>query len=189
MTRISDVTIRRATPADYQRILRLQEANLITNLTAAETEDGFLSKKFSEIQFKEMNMDLGVVVADYNGEIVGYLCGASFKYGQQFQILQVIIGMFGQLRINGKELTPDKTFIYGPVCIARDFRGAGLLSRLFAALKEIAEHAYKFCILFIADTNTRSLKAHIEKLGMTELGMFTVHEKSYHLLGAALSAD
>ena len=165
----------------------LQEANLIANLAAVETQDGFLSKKFSPTQFEEMNMDLGVVVAEYSGDIVGYLCGVSPRYGQQFKILQVMTDMFGQLRINGKELTPQNTFIYGPVCIARDFRGAGILSRLFAALKDIAGHTYKSCVLFIADDNRRSLQAHMGKLGMIELGKFAVHEKSYQLLGTDLS--
>ena len=186
MTELDQITCRRATPADYPGITTLQHSNLIGTLTTSEAENGFLSIEFSESQFDEMNRDLGVVVAEQNGEIVGYMCGVSTVYGHQFQILRAMTEMFEHISIASTELTRDNTFIYGPVCITDAFRGNGVLSCLFEALKEIAKHNYQFCILFIADANKRSLHAHMRKLGMIEIESFMVKGKPYHMLGVQI---
>jgi hypothetical protein len=166
-------------------MMKLQHSNFIGNLSKEDVRDGFLSVEFTKVQFHEMNNDVGIVVAIQDGEVRGYLCGASCRYSGQFPILNALTGSLAMLTIAGRQLTMDNTFIYGPVCIGRSFRGQGVLAGLYAALKEITRPRYSFCILFIADVNRRSLRAH-RKLGMLDLGRFAFKEMQFHILGATV---
>jgi L-amino acid N-acyltransferase YncA len=63
---------------------------------------------------------------------------------------------------------PD-AYVYGPVCVAADARGLGVLEALYAKLQ--ATFPGREAILFIRDNNPRSLKAH-QRLGMHEVARY-----------------
>ena len=179
------VTYRRACASDYEGMVKLQRANFISNLSAAEALDGFLSIEYTEEQFEEINNDAGIAVALSDGELVGYLCGASCGYSRQFPILNAVVQQFSNRTIRERGMTEANTFVYGPVCIGRSFRGTGVLQGLYKTIKEIAGPRYGHCVLFISDRNPRSLNAHL-RLGMRDLGTFEFNGKSFHLLCAAI---
>ena len=179
------VTYRRACSSDYEGMVKLQHANFINNLSAAEALDGFLSIEYTEEQFEEINNDAGIAVAIKDGELAGYLCGASCGYSKQFPILNAVVQQFSNSAIQKRGMTETNTFVYGPVCIDRSFRGSGVLQGLYGTIKEIARPRYGHCVLFISDRNSRSLSAHL-RLGMRDLGKFEFNGKSFHLLCAAI---
>ena len=181
----SHIIYRKALLSDYRGVKALQKLNLIGNLSPQDAEEGFLSIEMDEWQFDEINRDLGIAVAVSGNEIVGYLCGTSYSYSLQFPILRMMLGKMHELAIDKKPLTAGNTFVYGPVCIARSARGAGILSGLYEELKRIAAARYRYCVLFISDRNKRSFNAHL-KLGMKPLGMFEFNKGQFYILGAAL---
>jgi hypothetical protein len=180
------IRYRRASPSDYDGILKLQKGNLLVNLSSKQAEDGFLFVEFSEKQIDEINRDLCVIVAESGSEIVGYLGGTSCRYSTQFPILLTMLGRLNKLAIEGNQLTEENTFIYGPVCIGKSARGSGILNGLYQALKEIASMRYSFCILFISDKNPRSINAHL-KLGMNRLVVFEFNDGLFHIMGSSLN--
>jgi len=186
MTSPDHIKFRRAVPADYKAIRALQKANLITALGERGAQEGFLTMEYTEHQFEEINQDLGIAVAVRGRTLLGYLCGMSFSYAGQFPLLSELIGNLAGLRLDGRALTGDTTFIYGPVCIVAKARGTGILAGLFTALKKIAGPRYDACVLFISDRNKRSLHAHIGKLGMKDVGTFEFDRKLLHIAGAFL---
>ncbi|WP_229169077.1 GNAT family N-acetyltransferase [Bradyrhizobium altum] len=60
-------------------------------------------------------------------------------------------------------------YVYGPVCVAPDARGLGVLDALYARLR--ATFPGREAILFIREDNPRSLKAHL-RLGMRAVARY-----------------
>ncbi len=52
------VEYRRAAQADFEKIVELQDKNLVVNLSDGQKSDGFLSGSFTAEQFSRMNDDL-----------------------------------------------------------------------------------------------------------------------------------
>jgi hypothetical protein len=184
-----NVTFRRAQPADYPGMLRLQADNLIGNLGEEKARDGFLSIEYTAEQFDEINRDLGISVAIQHAEVMGYLCATTFSYGSRFPILAELIDNLRNRTVDTSPINDETTFIYGPVCISRGLRGSGVLAGLFEVIRELARHRYRQCILFVSDRNTRSFHAHTRKLEMKALGMFEFSGKNFHTLGASITGE
>jgi len=70
-------------------------------------------------------------------------------------------------------------YVYGPVCIAKEARGQGVLEALYGELR--ATFGDREAILFIRADNRRSLRAHL-KLGMREVGRFALNGESFLVL-------
>ena len=184
----AEVTVGTLQDSDIQEIAQLQEENLRTNLTADQMQDGYLSLGFSDEQFRAFNRDLGVVVAKAEGKVVGYCCVSSATFNAQFPILDQIVSGLSDYDIPGTEEKPTETTtsIYGPACIAKDYRGQGVLKPLFdhAVTLSIAA-GYAFCFSFVSIENQRSLVAHL-KLPFQEVGTVSFNENEYSVIACKL---
>ncbi len=169
-------------PADLPSVLALQEANLFANLTEEQRQDGFLSAAFTEHQFQQMAREVAVFVADDGDEICAYLCASSVAFNRQFPLLAAMIATFDRIDFLGRTLTSQRTFICGPVCVARSHRGRGLLRGLYDALRRETAGRYDAGVGFVAKDNRRSLAAHTDGLGMTIAGDFAFSGKQYWTL-------
>jgi len=190
---ILPVTYRKVEENDYKNILALQQENFRSGVTEEDKQNGFLSAKFTKEQFMAMNADLGVIVAIQGKKLVGYVCGASFDYCKQFPLLKETIDdiSFHQRKIGDTLMTSENTFFYGPVCIAKDERGQGILEGLFNTLKIIAiSHAkhYNNCAFFMSPDNIRSSNAHQKRLGVRNIGSFfsPTRKKEFYLFAREL---
>ncbi|MEW5856232.1 MAG: hypothetical protein AB1861_02415 [Cyanobacteriota bacterium] len=74
------------------------------------------------------------------------------------------------------------SFLYGPVCVATTYRGAGILQGLFQALLAQAATRFNAGVAFVANDNPRSFRAHTQKLSMEMLRDFEFNGKSYCIL-------
>ena len=178
---------RRVTEADYPGILSLQEANLFDNLPPADRDSGFLSARFSREQFARMDADVGVLVAADAAHIAGYLCASGIEFNRQFPILAAMIERFGETKFQERLLTERRILIYGPVCVARAYRGRGVLRGLYEALQREAAVRFDSGAAFVAQDNARSLAAHIDGLGMSNVGEFVFKDKRYCILAFAVA--
>lgn len=183
------VIFRKALPADYPGILRLQAENLRPNLDESGARDGFLTVEYTEAQIDEMNRDLAVIIAARGGEVAGYLCATSWEYARKVPILEAMLDSVAGMTIRKTLISPTNTCVYGPVCVTAQARGTGILEGLFSALKRIAPASYLICALFISAQNRRSLRAHKKKLHMQEAGLFEFRGSLYHALVASLRTN
>lgn len=180
------INYRQAMEADFPGILQLQEENLRSNINDGDAADGFLTLRYTEDQFREINRHPGIAVALQGEQVVGYLCAKNFSYAAGFPIVRSLIDAAACREINGIRVAAETAFVYGPVCIARSLRGQGVLAGLWHAMRTIVTPEYRLCVLFIADDNHRSLRAHL-KLGMLRCGDFTHDHKRFHILAAPVS--
>jgi hypothetical protein len=177
--------IARAITSDYTGILDLQSRCLASNLTPEEREDGFLSAEFSLVHIADMASDLGIVVVRVAKRIVGYMCASRVEFIPRPPILDSMLPCLEGAVLHGKAITQASTFIYGPVCIDREYRGTGLLRRMFSTLKrELAGH-FEFGVAFVAADNRRSLGAHVDGLGMTQVCLFEHGGNQYYAVAFA----
>ncbi len=73
----------------------------------------------------------------------------------------------------------DDAYVYGPVCIAAEARGQGVLEALYAKIQ--TTYLDREAILSIREDNPRSLTAHL-KLGMREVARYGLNGESFTVL-------
>jgi len=167
---------------DIPEVLRIQNDNLLTNLSQTEQSNGYLSVAFSKRQFKEMHREIPIIVADLGSRLGGYLCSSSLAYNRRIPLLAHMIELFKETAYKSRPLDDYRAFVYGPVCIDRTLRGSGLLNGLFDALMCQLAGRFDVGTLFISRNNPRSLRAHTHHLGMRKLRSFTFEENEFYLL-------
>jgi len=170
---------RRALAADYQQILQLQSANYIANLTEEERKSGFLSAQFSLEQTAEIAQDLGTMVAVLDQRVAGFLCAFRNEFPSGSPVIAEMLLHYPAFRYEDRPLGSFTSYIYGPVCIARECRGRGLLRGLYEAQRKELAGRFEIGVAFVSRSNAHSLRVHVNGLGMTELGHFRVGANSY----------
>ena len=176
------VQFRRAESEDYTAILRLQRANYFDNLSVEERKEGFLSAEFTEEQVAAMAKDLGIMIAVCADQLAGYLCAFRNEFNHGSPVLAKMLESYDQVEFDGKALSTYRSYIYGPVCVDRGYRGQGLLRGLYEAQKNDLAGKFDVGVAFVARDNPHSLQAHVTGLGMTEVGDFTARGNIYAIL-------
>jgi hypothetical protein len=180
--RASAMEITRAQESDYEGILGLQSRCFIDNLSPEEREDGFVSAEFSWAQIAAMASGLGIIAAKQEERIIGYICVSRLDFMPRPPLLDSFFHCLEGAVLHGTILTKAPLFVYGPVCIDREFRGTGLLRLMFSRVTAELADRFKFGVAFVAADNRRSLRAHMDGLGMIEVGLFTHGGSRYHAL-------
>ena len=176
------VKYRRAGSADYEGILKLQAANYVVNLSEADRREGFLSAEFSREQVAVMAEDLGIMIAVEAKDIVGYLCAFRNDFNHGSPVLAAMLNSYDRVKFEENPLSSYNSYIYGPVCIAKNYRRQGLLRGLYEAHKRDLMGQFDVGVAFVASNNLHSLQAHIAGLGMVEVGDFEVKGNRYVIL-------
>jgi predicted GNAT superfamily acetyltransferase len=177
---------RRATAADYPQILELQSANYIANLSETEREEGFLSAQFTAEQTAQIAEDLGTSVAIVNDRVAGFLCAFRSEFPTGSAVIAEMLHAYPAFRFEGRPLSTFASYIYGPVCIAREHRGRGLLRGLYETQKRDLAGQFEIGVAFVSRSNAHSLQAHMTGLGMTEVGDFQLVPNTYVALAFRL---
>jgi predicted GNAT superfamily acetyltransferase len=179
---------RRAVRVDYPAIVRLNEENFIDNLSVEEREQGFLSARFTLTQTAQIAEDLGTMVAVVNDRVAGFLCAFSKEFNTGSPVVAKMLESYDRLRIEGRPLNAFKSYIYGPVCVGREYRGRGMLRGLYEAQKKDLAGQFEIGVAFVSRDNPHSLSAHVAGLGMVETGDFEVKGHRYATLAFRVAA-
>jgi hypothetical protein len=181
------VEYRRAGSHDYTAILHLQRVNYYGNLSVEERKEGFLSAEFTPEQVAAMAKDLGIMIAVCTDQLAGYLCAFRNEFNHGSPVVAKMLESYDRVKFEGKPLSTYNSYIYGPVCIDRSYRGRGLLRGLYEAQKNDLARNFEVGVAFVARDNPHSLQAHVSGLGMTEAGDFTARDNIYVILAFRVS--
>jgi predicted GNAT superfamily acetyltransferase len=176
---MSDVSYRRALPGDYAAILDLQSANYIANLSAHERQQGFLSAQFTPVQTAQIAEDLGTIVAVIDNQIGGFLCAFRNECETGSPVIAKMLESYDRFTFEARPLCSFRSYVYGPACVAREYRGRGLLRGLYEAQKKDLAGQFEIGVAFVSRSNPHSLDAHVKGLGMTEVGDFECRDNIY----------
>ena len=180
------IEYRGAQPSDYPAILDLQSANFIANLSEEDRREGFLSAQFTPQHTAQIAEDLGIMVAVVDDRVAGFLCAFRNEFETGSPVIAAMIAAYDRLSFEGRPLSSFRSYIYGPVCIGKEYRGRGLLRGLYEAQKKELAGQFDIGVAFVARNNPHSLNAHVAGLGMIEAGDFTVNDNVYTALAFRL---
>jgi hypothetical protein len=184
---MSTILYRRAAPEDYPAILDLQSTNFIANLHEDDRKQGFLSAQFTAEQTALIAEDLGTMLAVVDDHVAGFLCAFRKEFDTGSPVIATMLESYDRLSFDGEPLSSFSSYIYGPVCIARDYRGRGLLRGLYEAQKKDLAGRFEIGVAFVSRSNPHSLEAHVHGLDMSEAGDFEVNGNVYVTLAFRLS--
>lgn len=174
--------IRQATSGDYQKIIDIQNANKPEQLTEDMKKQGFLASSMDEQQLEAMNKALGILVAVEDGQLAGFVCMAPTSPLPAHPVVRAMHETFPHQQFDNQSLMHQRAFIYGPVCIDRQWRGKGVVQQLFSGVKDFTREHYDLGAAFIDDRNPHSLAVHVEGLKMTALTPFECAGQRYQLV-------
>jgi predicted GNAT superfamily acetyltransferase len=177
-----EILYRRAVPGDYDAILTLQSSNYIGNLPEDHRKQGFLSAEFTAGQVAAIAEELGTTVAVVGHRVVGFLSALRREFNTGSPVIAKMLDSYDLVKFEGKLLGSYSSYIYGPVCVDRDYRGKGLLRGLYEAQKKDLAGQFDVGVAFVSRDNPHSLRAHAAGLDMTEVGDFEVRGKTYVIL-------
>ena len=180
------IQYRRARPEDYASIIRLQRADYIGNLTEEERREGFLSAEFSLEQVAAIATDLGIAVVTVGDEIAGCLCAFRREFDHGSPVVAKMLEAYEQARFEAKPLSAFNSYIYGPVCLGREYRRRGLLRGLYEFQKKDLAGRFEIGVALVSHDNPHSMQAHIGGLGMTEAGKFELNGNLFAILAFRL---
>ncbi|CNH19145.1 GNAT family N-acetyltransferase [Yersinia pekkanenii] len=180
--------IRPAQPSDYPAILQLQSQNTPANLSPEQRKQGFIVSQMDEKQLDSINQDLGILVAIDDEQVAAFVCLARTHKQPRPPVVDAMLEAISHQQYQGKPLTELRVFLYGPVCIDSRWRGKGVLSQLFAAVKNHTRNDFDVGAAFVNHDNPHSLAAHVKGLNMTPVCEFMCQQQRYQLLVFATTA-
>ena len=149
------------TNEDILGILELQKSNLPQNLTDEEkASQGFVTVIHSFDILQKMNAIEQSIIAKENDRVIGYLLAMTSESKNDIPVLIPMFDIFDNVTYNNKKISEYKYIVVGQVCVARAWRGQGILDDCYAAYKRVFRHKYDFAITEILEKNKRSMHAH-----------------------------
>jgi ribosomal protein S18 acetylase RimI-like enzyme len=148
-----------------EQIQELNKENLKTQLSEQEQqEQGFVSWSYPLDLLVQMNALAKSVIVTDNEQFAGYALTTLREASCFHTELDNMFKDFEGLLYKGRSLFSYRFYCMGQICIAKEYRGKGIVPMLYNKHKEIYSSQYDFILTEISTRNIRSLKAH-EKIG------------------------
>mgnify|MGYP000420888932 FL=1 len=174
--------IRTAIESDFDGILALHARNLYTNLSPSELAGGFVSNPFTSALLGQLLGQDGVFIAESESKIVGYILAGDWNFYAQWEIFILMISRLPELKFQGRELSVDRTFQHGPICIDMAMRGSSVFPQLFELMRSSFALKFPIGVTFINKLNQRSFEAHTRKLDLEIIDEFEFNGNSFYTL-------
>ena len=144
------------------QVLDLQKNNLPQNLTEEQmTSQGFVTVIHSYDTLKKMNDIEQSIIAKNDDRVIGYLLAMTSKSSYDIAALAPMFDEFDTIIYDNKKISGYKYIVVGQVCIAKEWRGKGILDDCYQAYRKHFSDNYDFAITEIHAKNKRSVNAHI----------------------------
>lgn len=179
----NDIQLKNAELSEIDDILNLHNRYQINSITEEDKVDGFVTTAFTKEQLSNLIIkENGLFIAKKNEIVIAYIMAASWSFWSSSPVQAYMIKNLSNYDFNGMLLNTNNSYQYGPICIEKSHRGSGLLETIFYFALGSMSKRYPILVTFVNQTNPRSLCAHIEKLGLSELGKFNFNNNTYSWL-------
>ncbi|MBN8719062.1 MAG: GNAT family N-acetyltransferase [Sediminibacterium magnilacihabitans] len=158
------IKIKRVTEmVELQGILQLQQENLKKNVSAGEAgSEGFVTAEYTLAFLEAMHRASPSVIAKDGDRVVGYALVAVKSVGKDHDLLADLFHTIDQKRYKDVSLKDARYVVVGQLCVAKGYRGMGLVQQLYRHFREVLSGEFDYCLTDIAQENARSLKAHLK---------------------------
>ena len=149
--------------SELEGIKKLQEENLQANVGIHEAaKEGFVSAVYSIEFLKTMHDVSPSVIAKDEEKVVGYALVATKEISDQHDLLAYLFNTIDTLVYKNFSLKDSKYVVVGQLCVAKNYRGKGIVQEMYQYYKKKLQSQYDYCLTDIAQSNPRSLKAHLK---------------------------
>ena len=142
-------------------IRALQALNLRKNIDAETAlSQGFLTAAYTMDYLQAMHDASPSIIAKDGDDVVGYVLVATKEVRNGHDLMADLFNVIDTKYYKGKCLKEVKYVVVGQLCVAKDYRGQGLVKRMYDYYQDCYAAAYEYLITDVAQANTRSLNAH-----------------------------
>jgi len=157
---------------DLLGILALQKANLANNISGEEaSREGFVTAIHTLEILQKMNAIEQSIIAKEDDNVIAYLLAMTPDCRFDITALVSLFEQFEKIKWKDKLLSSYHYLVVGQVCVAKGYRGQGILDNCYQAYKKHFKEKYDFAITDIVMKNQRSINAH-KRIGFTEVNRF-----------------
>ncbi len=149
--------------SELEGIKNLQEENLKRNLSEEEAEvQGFVTAEYSLGFLQTLHEQSPSVIALDEIKVVGYALVALKSIRDQHDLLSDLFDSIDKIKYKGQLLKNSNYVVVGQLCVAKDYRGRGLVQQMYQQFKTSLSVKFDYCLTDIAENNPRSLKSHLK---------------------------
>jgi hypothetical protein len=168
---------------DIEKVLELHSKYQIDSIKQEDKKDGFITTAFTKEQMVDLiTLEQGLFIAIENEKIVAYVMSASWKFWSRWPMFAFMMEDLPNLEYLGQKLTVQNSYQYGPVCVDIEYRGSGVLEKIFDFARENMAKRFPILVTFINKINSRSYEAHTKKLKLEVIKEFTYNNNNYYEL-------
>jgi GNAT superfamily N-acetyltransferase len=149
--------------SELEGIRTLQEENLKKNLSATEAEaEGFVTAEYTIEFLQTLHENSPSVIAKDGSRVIGYALVAVKSIRDQHDLLADLFNSIDEIVYKDQLLKNVNYVVVGQLCVAKEYRGLGLVKLMYQHFKTSLSDAFDYCLTDIAFNNPRSLKAHLK---------------------------
>ena len=162
-----------STVEELEMIISLQRDNLGVNLSKEEIQSqGFVTVIHGLTDLQQMNAIEQHLIAKDGEQVVAYLLAMTPASKMSIPVLIPMFELFDRVEYKGKTVGSQHYLVVGQVCVAKAYRGKGILDDCYNAYRNFYSPKYDFAITEIATLNQRSINAHA-RIGFKEIHRYT----------------
>lgn len=168
------IIIKRVSDAEeLTGIKALQMVNLKSRLDPASwTQQGFVTAEYPIELLQRMHEAEPSVIAKDGDQVIGYTLASTRAIHGGHPLLDDLFEQVDRHSYRGYPLKDLQYLIMGQICVAKDYRGMGLVQRMYTCFRDAMSQKYACCVCDIDRANPRSLKAHMNT-GFRVIGELT----------------
>lgn len=176
-----------STVSHFQQILALQRRYHVSALTPeVQAREGFVFAQHSIPLLQRMAAELPQAIAVDGGAVVGYCLSMPRSLSDEVPALVPMFKQFSHCTYHDRPLSSQSFFVGGQVCVARAYRGHGLLARLYEHVQQTVPTEYQLCVTEIAARNRVSVHAHL-RLGFERIATYSDRSETWVIVAWKLA--
>jgi hypothetical protein len=148
---------------ELQGIQALNTANLKANVSKdIKQTEGFVSVEYDVKKLEIMNQMEPCVIAKDGDHVIGYVLATPRKYYGVSSLIDECFDATDNVTYDNMRLGDVNFLLVGQLCIAKDYRGIGLVERMYKFYRQCYQGKYPLCLTYVDEKNPRSLRAHLK---------------------------
>lgn len=168
---------------DIEKVLELHFKYQIDTIRQEDKKDGFITTAFTKEQMVDLTtLEQGLFIAVLNEKVVAYVMSASWNFWSRWPMFAFMVEDLHNLEYLGQKLSVQNSYQYGPVCVDKEYRGSGVLEKIFDFARENMAKRFPILVTFINKINPRSYEAHTKKLKLEVIKEFSYNNNNYYEL-------
>ena len=143
----------------------LHKANLKDNIDIVErAKEGFVTAVYDVPLLTLINTKKPSIIAKdtITNSVIGYALVYTRELRHHHRLIDDLFNTVDKLSYNGNDLIECDYVVVGQLCVAKEYRGIGIVQYLYSYYKEIYSSSYQYLVTDVARDNPRSLKAHLK---------------------------